>query len=202
MSVHNEQTHDVDVVNTHEEYTEVHTEVGHGDGHGAAEQGLAASLGLNAQLFAFQLLNFAVVAAIIWFLILKPLTDKLEERKKIIDESLDNAKEVETKLTMSEKKYQERIDEAKIEANKIIEKTHAENKKMADDMKERAQDEVEKLVAQAKKNIGAEKEAMIEAVKKESADMIVAALEKILNEKVDSDNDKKIIEDSINSLKK
>ncbi len=197
MSVHNENTHEVAVANTHEENTEIHTEVG----HGAADEGLAASLGINAQLFAFQLLNFAVVAAIIWFLILKPLTDKLEERKKIIDESLDNAKEVETKLTMSEKKYQERIDEAKVEANALIEKAHGESKKMAEDMKTRAQDEVEKLVAQAKKNIGTEKEAMIEAVKKESADMIVAALEKVLNEKMDGATDKKIIEDSLKGLK-
>lgn len=191
MSVQNE--------NTHEE-AELTTEVGHDVATG--EEGLAASLGLNAQLFVFQLLNFAIVVAIVWFLILKPLTNALEKRKKIIDESLDNAKEIETKLGMSEQKFQERIDEAKVEANKIIEKTYTENKKMSDDMKAHAQDEVEKLVIQAKKNILDEKESMIAAVKKESAEMIVTALEKILGDKLDAKDDKKIIEDSLKGLKK
>jgi len=47
-------------------------------------QGVAASLGLNTQLFVFQLINFVIVAIILWFLILKPLIKKMEERKKII----------------------------------------------------------------------------------------------------------------------
>ena len=51
-----------------------------------------ASLGINPTLFVFQLINFAIVATIIWYLILKPLTKKMTERAKLIDESLDNAK--------------------------------------------------------------------------------------------------------------
>jgi len=171
--------------------------------HGAmADEGLAASLGLNGQLFAFQLLNFVVVAVIVWFLILKPLTKKLEERKKLIDESLDKAKEIETNLGMSEKKYEEKLDEAKVEANKVIEQAHSEGKKLGEDMKIQAKEEVEKIVQQAKKNIAAEKESMMEQVRSEAAGLVVAALEKVLNEKVDSESDKRIIQESLNKLKK
>ena len=69
-------------------------------------ESVAASLGLNGQLFIFQLINFAIVAAIVWFLILKPLSKKLEERKKIIDNSLDKAKEIDSNLQMAEQKFQ------------------------------------------------------------------------------------------------
>ena len=88
-------------VHTTENIVETQAEVTHGTT--VADEGLAASLGLNGQLFAWQLLNFAVVAAIVWFLILKPLTSKLEERKKLIDDSLDKAKEIETNFETSEK---------------------------------------------------------------------------------------------------
>ena len=64
----------------------VQTEVTH---EAAAEESVAASLGLNTQLFGFQLLNFAVVGLIVWFLILKPLTKKMAERQQIINESLN-----------------------------------------------------------------------------------------------------------------
>ncbi|OGH90746.1 MAG: ATP synthase F0 subunit B [Candidatus Magasanikbacteria bacterium RIFOXYC2_FULL_39_8] len=187
-------------VHTTENIVETQAEVTHGTT--VADEGLAASLGLNGQLFAWQLLNFAVVAAIVWFLILKPLTSKLEERKKLIDDSLDKAKEIETNFETSEKKYQEKLDEAKAEANKVIEQAHAEGKQLGDSMKTQAKVEVEKLVEQAKKHIAAEKDTMFEDIKKEAASMIVLALEKVLGEKMDSEKDKKIIEESLRNLKK
>ncbi|PIR78280.1 MAG: ATP synthase F0 subunit B [Candidatus Magasanikbacteria bacterium CG10_big_fil_rev_8_21_14_0_10_36_16] len=168
----------------------------------ANEQSLPASLGLNAQLFVFQLINFAIVAVILWFLILKPLTKKLEERKKMIDESIDNAKEIETNLALSEKEYQDKLKEAKAEASKVIEKAHTEAKQLGEDMKVKAKTEVEGIIDQAKKTIKNEKVQMMEEIRQESATLIVTALEKILNEKMDGKIDKKIIEDSLNSLKK
>jgi len=59
---------------------------------------------------------------------------------------LDKAKEVETNLEMSEKKYEEKLDEAKREANKVIETAHAEGEKLGGEMKDSAKAEVEKLV--------------------------------------------------------
>ena len=61
-----------EVENTHIEETAVETHEEVVDTHGAStgDESVAASLGLNGQLFAFQLLNFAIVAVIIWFLIL------------------------------------------------------------------------------------------------------------------------------------
>lgn len=196
-----------EIINTNEhadavalETTDAHVEV---DSHSATAGGesLPASLGLNGQLFAFQLLNFAVVAAIVWFLILKPLTTKLEERKKLIDDSLDNAKKVETNLQMSEQKYQDKLDEAKVEANKLIEKAHAEADGLAGDMKEKAKAEIENLIAHAKKNIQAEKEEVMEGIKKETVNLVVAAVEKIMSEKLTDDKDKKLIEETLKGLK-
>ncbi|PIZ94995.1 MAG: ATP synthase F0 subunit B [Candidatus Magasanikbacteria bacterium CG_4_10_14_0_2_um_filter_37_12] len=181
---------------TPEAYAEVSTR-----GTAVGDEGLAASLGINAQLFAFQLLNFAVVIVIVWFLILKPLTKTLEKRKKLIDESIDNAKEVETNLKMSEQKFQEKIDESKIESNKIIERAHTEAKEMGEKMKDKAKVDIELLIVQVKKNIKIEKEDALEEVRREATNLIIMATEKILNQKVDSASDKKLIEESLKGLK-
>src|SRR3990167_9608258 len=161
------------------------------------EESVLGSLGLNGQLFAFQLLNFAIVAAIVWFLILKPLTKKLEERKNLIDESLDKAKQVDANLQMAEQKFQERIDEAKAESSKIVEKAFGEGEKLTVEMKKRAQKEIELVVDQARRNIKIEKEEMVADLKQETVNLIIAALEKILSEKVDSKKDKDLIEETI-----
>jgi F-type H+-transporting ATPase subunit b len=166
----------------------------------AGEESVAASLGLNGQLFLFQLINFAIVAVIIWFLILKPLTKTLNERKKIIDESLDKAKEVDANLQMAQVKFQEKLDEAKVEANKIIERAHGEAEQLGVSMKEKAKKEIELLIDQAKRNIQIEKDEVLDGIKRETVNLVVAAVEKILNEKLDNDKDKKLIEESIKGL--
>lgn len=165
------------------------------DSHGTpSDESITASLGLNAQLFVFQLINFAIVAGILWFLVLKPLTKKMEERKKMVDESIDNAKRVETNLQMSEQKFQEKVDEAKVEANKIIEKSHEEGKVLSDKLRQKAHEDIELLVQQAKKNIEIDKKEMREEIKKDTAEIIILALEKILGKKITEDVDKEFIE--------
>ncbi len=167
----------------------------------SAQEGLLTSLGINGTLFIFQLVNFAIVATIIWFLILKPLTKKMTERQKMIDDSIDNSKKIQETLQHSEQKYQERIDQAKVEYNKILEKATVDAVATTDAMKVKAKQEIEMLVDQAKRNIKIEKEEMVSALKNETAGFIVMALEKILGEKVDSKKDKEMIEEMIKKLK-
>ena len=166
----------------------------------STDAGVLASLGINGQLFGFQLLNFAIVAGILWFLILKPLTQKMAERAELIDASIANAKKMEEKLAHAERAYQERVDDAKAEAGRIVEKAAVDSKVLADSMKADAKTEIEGLVDQAKKNIRSEKAEAIENIKAEAAEMIGAALEKILGDKMDATKDKKLIEDAVKKM--
>ena len=167
----------------------------------STDEGVLASLGINAKLFSFQLINFAIVGMILWFLILKPLTSKLAERQKKIEDSLDNAERVEKNLRESEKKYQNKIDEAKVEANRMVEKAVGEAEIAGNQMKDKAREEIEGLVKQAKKNIEIEKQEMLDGLKKQTADLIVLALEKVLNEKMNDKTDRKMIDEVLGKLK-
>lgn len=166
-----------------------------------SDESVLASLGIDAQMFIFQLINFALVVAVLWFLILKPITKKMTERQKMIDESLDNAKKVQENLARSEKEYQTRIDEAKVESNKILEKSQVEAERLSNDIKNKAKKEIEGLVLQAREKIKEEKVEVMAGIKRETANLVVAAVEKILNEKMDEKKDKRIIEDSLKGLK-
>jgi F-type H+-transporting ATPase subunit b len=167
----------------------------------AAEGGVLADLGINGALFVFQLVNFAIVMAVLWFLILKPLTKKMSERQKMIDDSIDNAKKIETNLGMSERKYQEKIDQAKVDANKFMEKAIQESLRAAEVMKEKTKKEIEQLVEQARKNIKTERDESISELRQQAADLIVSAAEKILSAKIEVAKDNKIIEEAIKSLR-
>lgn len=167
-----------------------------------AESGLMASLGLDGRLFAFQLINFAIVAAILWFLILKPLVKKLTERQKMIDDGLDNAKKAQEQMERSEVDYRAKISEAKKEAQTILEKTEKDAKTLSENLKNKAKQEIEAMAEQAKKIILKEKDEMMTGLKGETANLIVAALEKILGEKVAGEKDKKMIEEALKTYEK
>lgn len=163
--------------------------------------GVLASLGINGTLFVAQLINFTLVALILWFLILKPLTKKMSERQKMIDDSIDNAKKIQDNLNKSEKEYQNRIDQAKVESNKLLEKAANESEVMVEEAKTNAKIEIERLVSQARDSIKAEKETMQVQLKEETANFVVLALEKILGEKVNDTSDKKLIDEVLKKLK-
>jgi F-type H+-transporting ATPase subunit b len=181
----------------HAQEEELKTETGTTEHEG----GVAASLGLNAGIFVSQLINFALIAAIIWLLILKPLTKKMAERQKMIDQSLDNAKKIEENLRISDEKYKEKIAAAKVESNAIMAKATKAAEDAAGQLKEKAKQEIEGLIEQAKRNIKQEREEMVVSIKKETAELVVAVAQKILGEKIDPTKDAALISDAVKKLK-
>jgi F-type H+-transporting ATPase subunit b len=165
-----------------------------------ADESVAASLGLNGQLFIFQLINFAIVGAIVWHLILKPLVKKLDERKKIIDESLDRAKEIETSYATSKAEYEATLKQAKQEANEIISQAKQEADALSAAMKAKTKEDIDGLVKQAKIKINEERENVMQEVKTEIVGLVTLAAEKVLHEKLDDKKDQKMIHDAINSM--
>jgi F-type H+-transporting ATPase subunit b len=176
-------------------------EATHTTEEGGTSGGVLADLGINGTLFVAQLINFALVAMILWFLILKPLTKKMAERQKMIDESIDNAKKIQENLNKSEKEYQTRIDQSKVDANKIMEKTTLAAAAATEEAKVLARKEIEQLVLQARKSIIEEKDIMSSELKAETANFIILALEKVIGEKFDAAKDKAFIEDILKKLK-
>jgi hypothetical protein len=71
----------------------------------ASSEGVLHSLGIDTSWIISQGISFIMIACIIWFLILKPVTKKMSERQKTIDDSLKNADEIEKRLTKSQLDY-------------------------------------------------------------------------------------------------
>ena len=178
------------------------TEPSYQDTERNAEGGVFATLGLEPTLFAFQLLNFFVVLLVVWFLILKPLTKKMDERKKIIDESLDRAKEIETKMGMAERLAQEKTAEARQVGDQIVARSHEEARALSEKMKVEAKKEIARLVEQAKDQLAEEKVQTVAELKREAGALAIAVAEKILAEKIDQKKDAAIIERAVNSITK
>jgi F-type H+-transporting ATPase subunit b len=166
----------------------------------AGTEGVFHSLGIKTSDIISQGINFIIIACIIWFLILKPVTKKMSERQKAIDDSLKNAEKIEKRLTKSQVDYQARIDEAKMEANKVLERATKEANEIKTSMKGEAQAEIEVLIEGAKKKIQREKEIVMKGIREEAAELIGSSLEKVIAQKLNPETDKKLIQEMIEKI--
>lgn len=166
------------------------------------EQGLLGSMGIDLKMFILQLVNLAIVFIVLWFLILKPITKKMAERQKTIDEGLSNSQKIEQMLKKSEADYKDQMHTAKAEANQILEKAKLDAELTAESIKKNTRNDIDQMTLTAKKNIDDEKQKMVANFKNEASDIVVLALKKIVSDNFDSSKDKKEIEEALEIIKK
>ncbi len=154
---------------------------------------------LNATLIA-QIINFAILVAILAKFAYKPLVKTLEERQNRIAGDLENA-ERERKLAENLKReYQDQLAQARTQAQAIVEKAT----KLADQTKEEilteARNENARLLKAAQEEIAREKESAVAELRKEMVTLSVAAASKIIGQNMDSQTNAKLVSDFINKL--
>src|SRR3989339_896403 len=158
-------------------------------------------IGFDWRAAVFSLLNFFVVYWLLKKYAFGPVVASIEKRNKLMKEGVDNAQQAKTELQMAERRAQELIDESKVQPNRIVEKSHDDAKALGEQLKDKAKKEIELLILQAKKNIDIDKKEMKETLRRETVELVVMAVEKIMIEKLDDKKDEKMIQDILSSLK-
>ena len=158
-------------------------------------------IGFEWKMALFNLINFLILFFILKKFFFKPIVKNVRDREQQIQDSVDNIQKARTELQMAERKAQDLIDESKVQANKIVEKSHELAKATGEQLKEKAKKEIELLIAQAKKNIDIDKREMKEELRKETVVLVMQAVEKILGEKLDEKKDTALIAGLLKNLK-
>lgn len=148
---------------------------------------------VDIKLLIAQMINFVIVFCILYFLILKPLLKVMKNRTKVIEKSLQDAKDIEENLIRAEKDYEKKIIIAKKEANKILERTIEISGEKKKEMVAKAKDEIGQIMENEKANLQSEKAKTLKEIKREVVDLVIISVEKVLDRKLDGKEDKNII---------
>ena len=160
-------------------------------------ENLIETFHIDWRLLIAQVVNFAIVFAVLYWLAFKPLAKVMAERTAKITKGLDDAKKVEEKLVRTQEEFNKTMTEAKKQANVILEKAAVDADARKQEMIERAKEEIGQIINQEKQKMQADKATTLKEIKREVADLVVMAVEKILGEKVDARKDKEIIKKMI-----
>ncbi len=148
---------------------------------------------IDWHLLIAQMVNFAIIFAILFWFVFKPLTKVMSERTAKIEKGLLDAKKVEEKLNETQVEFNKAMSEAKKQANAVLEKAAIDADARKQEMIVRAKEEIGQIINLEKQKMQTEKAATLKEIKKEVADLVIFTVEKVLGEKIDEKKDKEII---------
>ncbi len=164
-------------------------------------ENLIETFHIDIKLLIAQVINFAIVFAVLYFFALKPLMKVMQERTKKIEKSMDDAQKIEKKLSRTDEEYSKAISKAKKEANILMEKAGAQAEERKKETITKAKEEIGQIINQEKANMQAEKAKTLKEIKREVADLVVASVEKVLEKKLDEKEDQALIKKIVKSAR-
>lgn len=140
---------------------------------------IAEKFGANGQLLLTHTIGFIVVAVLLKKFAYGPLLTMLDERKKRVAESMENAEKTKKELAAAQAKAQEIITQASVQANKIIEETRAAAAKISEAEAQKAIATANQIIAKAKESNEAELARMKTELRREVGRLVVATTAKV-----------------------
>lgn len=146
------------------------------------------------------LAQFLILCFILWKLLYKPVSKMLNERKENIQKDIDGAKELREEAVKLKEDYESRIAQSRKEAQEIIESGRKRGEEVKENIVEEAKEEANSIIKKAKREIEAEKEKALLEIKAQSGEMALLIASKIIEEDMNSDKHKKLIDKFVDEV--
>lgn len=156
-----------------------------------------ANLGIDWKLFLAQAVNFLVLLFILRRFAYRPMLEFLEKRTERIEKGLKDAEAAGVKLKAIEEEEKKVLSAARVEARNLLQQAEEAAKSRDTHRLAETEEKARKFLAEAESLIQEEKEKMLVEAKREIAETVVLAVEKILREKMDSAKDQELIQKSL-----
>jgi F-type H+-transporting ATPase subunit b len=171
-----------------------------GDGHGGGEEhGDSASKPWQVTDTA-KVLNFALLAIGLFFVLRKPVSQALSDRIKGIKEELEDLESRKTQVEKQLAEYRSKLATLDKEAEQVV----AEYIRQGEEAKARILKEAElaadKLKEQAQKNIQHEFDQAKQSLQAEIVEKALATAEKLIKEKISSEDQNRLVDEYLEKV--
>lgn len=160
------------------------------------------SFGVEWDMLASQAIMFALLSAILYKFVFKPVIKKADERRAAVEKGLADAEESAKRLEACQKACEEKIAAAAKEASGILSRTRDDAKAMLERAEAAAAEKSAQIAARAKGEIEAERAKMRESLKGEIAELVVKTAEAVLSGALDDSTRAKIASAAAKKLEK
>ena len=152
-------------------------------------------------------LFWSVITFILLLIVLKkvawsPMIDALETRENEIKDALSSAENARENAEKATKDYDKLVKKAQLEAQDIIAESKLTGERLKQEIKETAENEAQEILEKAQSKISTERDQAINEIKSLVVDLSIQAASKVIEKNLDSDDNKRIINDTIEGIGK
>jgi len=164
------------------------------DGEAGPIQTIVQNFGLDSGFFFGQVVNFLIVAALLYFFAFRPILRTVNERQTKIEDGLRYSEEMKAKLADAEKSHEETLRKASVEAQEILKEAKAQASQLIETKSEEARAKAEDIIQRGELSLAAERKKMLDEVQGEVTRLVVATTRKVLDREL-SDAEKSSFSD-------
>ena len=157
---------------------------------------------INTGLIFWTVLVFLILLGLLWRLGWPAILKSVEERERRIQQQLDEAERARAEAARLLEEHKRALAGARAEAQEMIAKARAVAEKERETLLAKARQEYDDLLMRARKEIGAEQEKAILALRREAVDLSIAVASKLLQAKLDTEANRRLVIDYLADLEK
>lgn len=157
-------------------------------------------LGINLPKLIYQIINFVIMAGILYVLLYQRVLNMLAERSKRIEQSLQDAEKVKRQLSEAEAEKAKVINEARAEAQAIVAQAQDRAKAQASEIVDQARREAEKIRDDARTQSAQERDQLLREAKDQIADLVTLTASRVIGAELKAAGHDKLIAESLAAL--
>ena len=163
---------------------------------------ITEKFGVELPTLIAQMVNFALVAFVLYKFVVRPISETLDDRQQKIADGLQYAEEMKVQLAAAERERAEKIKEAATEAQKILAESRELSKKMVEDKAQEATAHAEASIRKAHEATELERQKMLSDVRHEVARLVVKTSSVVLDRDLSSDEKEQFSNSAASELAK
>ncbi len=153
------------------------------------------ALGINLGYLISQIVNFTLLAALLYFVAYKPVLRMLDDRSTRIKKGLEDAEEASRRAAQMEQEFEQRMVQARREGQEIIAQSTQASEKVRQEILATARQEARLEIDKAKEEIVREREMAMAELRQQVADLSLTISEKVIGEALDEQRQRRLIEE-------
>lgn len=156
--------------------------------------GIFGALGIDLRLLIIQAIAFLVLVALLGKFVYPFLIKSIDDRRETIEQGLKEARASHEALEKAESRIETLLAEARNEADQILARSHQEATAQIAEAENKAKTRADQIVKDAHTQLQADIAKARIALKKDTAQLVALATERIIHEKIDTRKDAELID--------
>jgi len=151
------------------------------------------ALGINLGYLISQIVNFTLLALLLYFVAYKPVLRMLDERSARINQGIQDAEQASRRAAEMEQEFERQMAEARREGQEIVAQATQASERAGQEILERAREESRTQIERAREEIARERDLAMADLRRQVAELSLMISEKILGEALDEQSQHRLI---------